>query len=34
MHEGEGFSAKTLGKSLFHFKMTGMAMARPASSDK
>ena len=20
MHEGDGFSAKTLGKSLFHFK--------------
>ena len=25
MYEEDGFSAKTLGKSLFHFKLTGRA---------
>ena len=32
MHEGDGFSVKTLGKSCF-VKMTGPAMVRPARSD-
>jgi len=33
MHKGDGFSANTLlGESLF-FKMTDLAMVRPASSD-
>ena len=35
MHEGDGFSAKTLGKSLFNLQnlMTGLVMVWPASSD-
>ena len=32
--KGDGFSAKTLGKSHFIFKLTGRAVVRPASSDK
>ena len=32
MHKGDGFSAKPLGESLL-FKMTDLAMVRPASSD-
>ena len=32
--KGDGFWAKTLGKSHFIFKLTGRAMVRPASSDK
>ena len=34
MHEGESFSAKALGKSVFHFQVTVWAMIRPANSDK
>ena len=33
MHKGEGFSAKSLGKSLFHYKSVWSAMVQPASSD-
>ena len=32
--KGDGFSAKTLGKSHFIFKLTGRAMVRPSSPDK
>ena len=34
MHKGDGFSAKTLGKAYFIYKLTGQAMVWPASSDK
>ena len=33
MHEGDGFSAKTVGKNLFHCKNAAPAMVWPASSD-
>ena len=33
MHEGDGVSSKTLGKSLFNCKMTGPAVVLPASPD-
>ena len=33
MHEGDGFSAKTVEKSLFHCKNAAPAMVWPASSD-
>ena len=33
MHKGEGFSAKSLGKSLFHYKSVWSAMVQLASSD-
>ena len=33
MHKGDGFSAKTLGKSYFIVKTTAPAMVRTASSD-
>ena len=34
MHEGAGFSAKTLGKSLFHCKNDCSRHGPPVSSDK
>ena len=33
MHEGDGFSSKTLGKSLCNCKVTGPAVVLPASPD-
>ena len=33
MHEGDGVSSKTLGKSLFNCKVTGPAVVLPASPD-
>ena len=33
MHEGDGVSSKTLGKSLFNYKVTSPAVVLPASPD-
>ena len=34
VREGDGFSAKPLEKADFIVKLSGLAMARPTSSDK